>query len=281
MPPYGAVEIGGTKTDVVFGTSPEDMTAPVRIDTTSPEATLSAVVDVLKSERVDAVGIACFGPLDLVDGSIATTPKPGWSGTPVRRLIEEGCGAVVTLDSDVNGSALGEGRWGAATGLDRFVYVTVGTGIGAGVVIDGTPIGGREGHPEAGHIVVRRIAGDSREGSCPFHGDCLEGLASGPALEARFGPSAGWTSREGQVLATVAGYLAQGMRNLIYTVMPEMIIVGGGVSNLAGFHDRLGAETARYVAGYPTGVDVDWLITPPGLGDLSGLAGALLLAGAG
>lgn len=276
---YAGVEIGGTKTDVVFGTSMRDMSTPVRIPTSSPDRTLAEIAGVIGSQDVTAVGIACFGPLDRELGAIGDTPKPGWSGAAVRATIERECSIPVTIDLDVNGSAMGEGRWGAAVGLDDYVYVTVGTGIGAGVIVGGEPIGRSARHPEAGHIVVERHPEDTYEGHCPFHADCLEGMASGPALEDRFGPPSSWTSREDQIVAVAVHYLAQGMRDLIYTVAPEMIVVGGGVSRLPAFHDRLKRRTVEAIGGYPKGADPEWIIVPPGLGDLSGLAGALVLAG--
>lgn len=277
---FGAVEIGGTKTDVAVGTSPDDMSDPVRIETTTPSETLHQIVSTLQDHELDGIGVSCFGPLELTSGSISNTPKPGWTGTQIREPIAEACSTTVVVDSDVNGAALGEGRWGAAAGLARFAYMTVGTGIGVGVVIDGRTIGDGSGHPEAGHVIVKRLPGDLHEGSCPFHGDCLEGMASGPALEARFGSPGDWVSVTDEVRDLAVDYLAQGIRNLIYTLAPEIVIVGGGVSGLPAFHQRLQEATANLLNEYPTPFDVAARIQPPGLGARSGLAGALILAGA-
>ncbi|MGB8361535.1 MAG: ROK family protein [Acidimicrobiia bacterium] len=279
---FGAVEIGGTKTDVAIGTSSEDLTEPYRIATGTPEETLGAVIEYLSGQPVDAVGVACFGPLDLDPssagyGRMLSTPKPGWSEVDVLGMLASGLSAHVSLDTDVNGAALGEGRWGAATGMSDFAYVTVGTGIGAGLVVGGRLVGGAA-HPEMGHLVVKHVRGDTFSGSCPYHGDCLEGMASGPALEARFGPPDTWAGND-VVLHLAAGYVAQGMRDLAYTMAPERIIVGGGVSKLPGFHGRLRRQTGSLLGDYPRAPDLDLLISKPGLGDLSGLAGALVLAG--
>lgn len=278
---FGAVEIGGTKTDVAIGSSPTDLSEPHRIPTGSPDETLTSVVEHLQRHRVEAVGVASFGPLDLDPsspgyGRMLSTPKPGWSGVDVLGALSSGLEAPVALDTDVNGAALGEGRWGAATGMSDFVYVTVGTGIGAGIVVGDLLIGGAD-HPEMGHIVVRPEPGDTFTGSCPYHGMCLEGMTAGPALEARFGRFETWAGNDA-VLGLSTGYLAQGMRNLFYTVAPERIVVGGGVSKLPGFHDRLRAKTGSLLGDYPHEPDLDLLISKPGLGDLSGVAGALVLA---
>lgn len=278
---FGAVEIGGTKTDVAVGTSPTDLSDPHRIATGSPGETLGSVVEYLSGHRVDAVGVASFGPLDLDPasagyGHMLSTPKPGWSGVDVLGTLTGGLDAAVALDTDVNGAALGEGRWGAASGMSNFVYVTVGTGIGAGVVVGSHVVGGAD-HPEMGHIVVKPEPGDTFTGACPYHGMCLEGMTAGPALEARFGRSETWAGNDA-VLDLATGYVAQGMRNLVYTVAPERIIVGGGISKLPGFHDRVRTKTGSLLADYPHEPDLDLLISRPGLGDLSGLAGGLVLA---
>ena len=192
MSVYGAVEIGGTKTDVAVGTSPDDLTDRARIPTSTPEGTLGSVLRFFSGHAVSAIGVAAFGPLQLDPsqpefGSVLATPKPAWSGIDVIGPIVSATGLPVGIDTDVNGAALGEGRWGAARGMSNHAYVTVGTGIGVGVVVDGRVLRG-EHHPEAGHIAVSRMEGDPYPGGCPYHADCLEGMAAGPAPEARFGP---------------------------------------------------------------------------------------------
>lgn len=281
---YGAVEIGGTKTDVAVGSSFTDMTEPHRIQTSDPDSTIAQVTAFLSAHPVEAVGVASFGPLNLDKtssryGTMLFTPKTGWTGTAVHERLQTGLGVPVVLDTDVNGSALGEGKWGAAQQMGDYVFMTVGTGIGAGIVVGGKRIGGAR-HPEMGHIVVNRLDGDAYAGACPYHGECLEGMTAGPALEARFGRSEIWPGNS-QVLDVASHYLAQGALNLVYTVGPERIIIGGGVSHLPGIHERIRERLAALMGGYPESPDLDLLIAKPGLGDRSGLAGALLLAASG
>lgn len=276
---YGAVEIGGTKTLVAVGTQPGDLSEPTRIPTTNPEQTLGEVVSYLEGVEVEAVGISSFGPLDLlVDspgfGSIIATPKPGWSNTPVRDIVARATGVPVGIETDVNGAALGEGKWGAARGLSDYFYLTVGTGIGGGAVVGGSLLRGR-GHPEMGHVVVSRIPGDDFPGRCPFHGDCLEGMASGPALEDRFGPPDDRDNEDALNLAI--SYIAQGLRNHVYSLMPERIVVGGGVTHMNGFHTLLQHRLLAELAYYPADPGEGYVVEP-GLGDRSGLVGALLVA---
>jgi fructokinase len=278
---FGAIEIGGTKTDLAVGTSFDDLSEPTRIPTSDPKKTLDAVGEFFDTREVDAVGVASFGPLDLEGstrpyGTILLTPKAAWSGTPLHHRLRIRLGVPVAIDTDVNGAAMGEGRWGATKGMRNHAYVTVGTGIGAGIVVDAEVLKG-ERHPEMGHIVVSRLPGDTFEGICPYHGDCLEGMAAGPALEARFGGQNTWPGND-NVVALVVHYLAQGLVSLVYTVAPQRIVVGGGVSRLPGLHNRLRGRVGGLLAGYPDTLDLDLLISQPGLGEKSGLAGAILLA---
>ena len=193
---FGGVEAGGTKFVCVIGTGPHDIAETRRIDVAGPAETLEAALDFFRraltaGRRLDAIGIGSFGPVELRRshpryGFITTTPKPGWSGTDVLGSFAAAFDMPVAFDTDVNAAALAEGRWGAARGLASFVYLTLGTGIGGGAVVEGQLLHGF-GHPEMGHIAVPRRPGDTYEGICPFHGDCFEGMASGPAIEARFG----------------------------------------------------------------------------------------------
>ena len=283
----GTVELGGTKTLVGFGTSIHEMTGPRQLDTVDPETTLDAVCDYLVSADVAAVGIASFGPVELRRdheryGYITNTPKPGWSATNVVGFVSERLAVPVGFDTDVNGAALGEWRWGATVGLKTSVYLTVGTGIGGGVIVDGRPLHGAT-HPEMGHAVVLVHSDDEYSGRCPFHGNCLEGMASGPAIADRFGrlPSEFDIAEREEALRLVSFYLAQGLRNIIYAVAPERIVIGGGVSHFAGFHEVVRKELVDHLAGYP-GVEEherDDFVVAPALGDRSGLAGGLVLAG--
>jgi fructokinase len=283
---YGIAELGGTKSLVGFGTTPDDISEVLRIPTTDPEGTLSALVGHLRPRitELTGLGILSFGPLELRAahpkfGQIANTTKSGWSGTSVLGPFREAFDLEIGLETDVNGAALGEGRWGAAAGLESFVYLTVGTGIGGGAVSRGRLVGGLV-HPEMGHVVVSPHPGDGFGGVCPYHGACLEGMASGPALEARFGVPAGSLGAEVVRAVDLVGfYLAQGIRNIVYTLSPERVVIGGGVSKLPGFHESIESHLTYQLGGYPGHEEhASGFVVAPGLGDLSGLAGALVLA---
>ncbi|MDZ5645588.1 ROK family protein [Nitrospirillum sp. BR 11828] len=301
MKRIGAIELGGTKAivgaAVMDGTARPKSIDTVRIPTTSPQETLARCADTLRDLAgrmggLDAVGIASFGPLQLDPrrpgyGAITRTPKPGWTGAPVRdtlagalRDLKPG-GVPVAIDTDVNGAALGEGRWGAAQGLDSHVYVTVGTGIGVGVVVGGRPQHGLV-HPEGGHLLVRRDpARDPYTGHCPYHGDCLEGLACGPAIEARVGRPATDLADDHPVWDLVGDYLGQMAANLLFTLSPQRIVIGGGVAARPGLLGSVRHHAHRHIGGYidhplVTG-DLTDFIVPPGLDGESGMAGALAL----
>jgi fructokinase len=283
----GAIEAGGTKFVCLAGSGPDDVVAETVFPTGAPEETVARAVGFLRGlDGLDAVGIASFGPLELRPshpgyGSIATTPKPGWAGTPLLARLRDALAVPVAIDTDVGAAALAEGRWGAAQGLDAFVYVTVGTGIGAGAVVGGRLVHGLV-HPEMGHVPVPRRPGDDYAGSCPFHADCLEGLASGPALAGRWGRPG--EELAGDVLdratALEAAYLAVAVRTLVYTLAPERVVIGGGVSRLPGLFPRLRVELARELGGYPGLAEHarDDFVVPAALGRRAGALGALLLA---
>jgi fructokinase len=285
MTVFGAVEAGGTKFVCAVGTGPDDIRERVRIDTTSPGETLEEVAEFFAATGpVDAVGIATFGPVELRQdhpkyGFITTTPKPNWSDADLVGPISSATGAPVVIETDVTGAALGEWRWGAGKGLRNIIYVTVGTGIGGGVLIDGRPVPGMV-HPEMGHVVVTRQPDDGYEGGCPFHGDCLEGMASGPAIAARWGrPGQDLGDLTARAVDLEARYLASGFRSLVYTLAPERIIVGGGVSELPGLLDRVRAYLLEDMNGYALQPEhQSEFVVPPGLGSNAGLAGAMALA---
>jgi fructokinase len=284
---YGAVELGGTKTLVAVGNDEGGLGETLRLETGErPGSVVDAVVEFLSRHELSAVGIASFGPLELRPahanfGSIAATPKQGWSNFNLLSAIGDRIDVPVMIDTDVNGAAIAEGRWGASVGIDDHVYVTVGTGIGAGIVVGGKVVRGLA-HPEFGHIAVEKHPDDVFAGSCPFHGACLEGLAAGPALEARFGarPAQLGALEKEQAVTLAAHYVSQGVRTLVYTVAPGRVVIGGGVSKFEGFHSAVRDQLKVQLAGYAVLPEhkSDSFVSSPGLGDDSGLIGAIALA---
>lgn len=289
---YFGLEAGGTKFVCAVGSGPDDIRERFRVPTTDPAATIEESIAFFEEAARNhgppaAVGIASFGPIELRKshpdyGCVTKTPKPGWSGADLVGPFARAFSVPVGFDTDVNGAALGEWRWGAGRGLHSIIYLTVGTGIGGGAVIDGQMLHGLV-HPEMGHVSVPRVPGDDFPGRCPFHGDCLEGMAAGPAVEQRWG-------RRGEELGELLGpaveleaaYLAAGLRQFVYVLAPERIIVGGGVSELPGLMPALRERLVEQMAGY--GVLEEHLgddfVTHPGLGSNSGAAGAFALAAA-
>lgn len=283
---FGGIEAGGTKFVLAVGTGPDDLET-TSLPTTTPDETLPATLDFFDGRDVEAIGIAAFGPVDLdasspTYGSITSTPKPGWRDTDVAGLVGDRLDVPVGFDTDVNGAAVGEARWGAAQGLDTFVYVTVGTGVGAGGLAGGRPLHGLL-HPEMGHLLVRRHPDDDYVGRCPFHGDCLEGLAAGPALEDRWGKRPEELGDDLDAAVEIeAWYLAQLALACTYVLSPQRIVWGGGVMHLAGLLDRLRVRTVELLAGYlevPAITEAtDRYLVRPGLGDRAGVLGAIALA---
>ena len=292
-PLYGGVELGGTKCICILGTGPDDVREQAAVATGSdPGAALSRIESLLgewsvRHGPVAALGVASFGPLDLAlrsptYGFIRATAKPGWRDTDVASRLGRSCGVPVGCDTDVNAAAIAEGRWGAARGLADYAYVTVGTGVGVGLVVNGRPVQGFS-HPECGHIRVARMAGDAWSGSCPFHGDCVEGLASGPAIAARSGRAPETLRGDDPVWEYVADALAQLLHTVMLTAAPRRILVGGGVATARpGLLPLVRRRLTRSLGGY---FDLDALIgrvdeyaCAPGLGERAGPLGALALA---
>lgn len=280
---YGLIEAGGTK--FVLGLADESgrIAARARIDTTTPQATLGAAVDWFRAQGRDlqAVGIASFGPLDLDRtspgyGCVRATPKPGWSGANLVSPFAEAFGCPVSIDTDVNGAALAEARWGAGRGLGSLLYLTIGTGIGGGFVSGGHLLHGLS-HPEMGHIRVPRHADDLEfAGMCPFHGDCLEGLAAGPAVKARWGQSLSELGSDHPAHGMIAWYLGRALATFQAVMEPARIVLGGGVMDTPGLRGRIGVEAAAAGAGYFVG-KAEEVVVAPALDSDSGLQGALAL----
>ena len=279
---YGGIEGGGTKFVLALGTGPDDIAATTTIATTDPDETLGGAVGFFSGRDIEALGVATFGPLDLdpnspTYGHMVATPKVTWAGADVAGTLAAGLHVPVAIDTDVNGAAIGEGRWGAAAGLDTFLYVTVGTGIGGGGLVNGAPMHGAT-HPEMGHIRVPRHPDDSFPGNCPYHGDCLEGLASGPAIAERWGRSADDLGEHAAAaLALEAHYLGVAMANLTLVVSPQRIILGGGVLGMPGLLGATRDAMADSLAGYVPLDPAEHLVSP-GLGSRSGVLGAIAMA---
>jgi fructokinase len=288
---WGGIEAGGTKFICAVGTSPDDIRSRVQFPTTSPEQTMEKVLNffrqVNKKDHINAIGIGSFGPLNLEPasrsyGCITVTPKEGWEHINLSEIIGDALGIPVALDTDVNASALGEQKWGAAQGLDTFIYITVGTGIGGGGIINGQLMHGLV-HPEMGHILVPHDCKlDPFAGCCPFHGDCLEGLASGAAMEKRWAQPPEKLPPEHPAWELESTYLAVGAMNFICTLSPRRIIMGGGVMKQPNLISKVRQKTKVLLNGYIDSAQIlekiDSYILLPGLGDHSGVLGAIALA---
>lgn len=284
----GAIEAGGTKFLCAVGTGPKDVLAQVRIETDTPESTFAECLEFFRGQpKIAKLGICSFGPLDLnraspTYGSVTATPKPNWSNAPMREVFERELGVPVIVETDVNGAALAEARWGVAQGLSDVVYFTVGTGIGGGVVSNGQMVHGLV-HPEMGHFLVRRHPEDKFPGRCPFHKDCLEGLACGPAIKDRWGVTAGQIGSNDLAIDIEAYYLAQGAMIAALAVSPQRIVFGGGVMNQEKIFPPLRRYFTEMLNGYiahpAASADVENYIVPCSKPEISiGLCGAFAIA---
>lgn len=281
----GAVEAGGTKFVCGVGNENGIIEDSISFPTEQPEQTVGRVIEYFRDKNVDAIGIGSFGPINLDRsspeyGNVTTTPKTEWSGFPFLATIRREFDVPVGWDTDVNAAALGEASWGAARGLDSCVYYTIGTGVGVGIYSEGKLVHGLV-HPEGGHVLVRRHPEDDFGGACPYHGDCLEGMASGPAIEKRW-------NRKGQELpadhpawAIEAYYIGQAVTGTILLLSPKKVILGGGVMKQKHLFPIIREEVRKNLNGYVHAKeildDIDHYIVPPGLGDHAGLCGALAL----
>jgi len=286
---YGGIEAGGTKFVCAVGTGTGEILGRVQFPTSTPEATLGQAIDFFRRQAVPvaSVGIGSFGPVDLdppspTFGRITSAPKPGWQDVDIAGQVRAALSVPTRLDTDVNAAALGEHRWGAAQGLDTFLYLTVGTGIGGGGMAGGRLLHGLM-HPEMGH---QRIPHDRErdpfDGSCPHHGDCWEGLACGLAIDRRWGKRGNELPPDHPAWALEAHYLALGLANLILVLSPQRIILGGGVMHQLQLFPAIRREVQVLLAGYiraPAILErMDDYIVPPALGDGAGVLGAIALA---
>ncbi|MCB0211572.1 MAG: ROK family protein [Anaerolineae bacterium] len=288
---FGGIEAGGTKFVCAVGSGPHDLRNEIRFPTTTPQETIGRAIAYFKEqaaqEPLAAIGIAAFGPVDPNPNSpnfgyITTTPKPGWANTNFGQAVSRALNLPVGFDTDVNGAALGEHRWGAAQGLDNFIYLTIGTGIGGGAMVNGRLIHGLI-HPEMGHIILPARPDDPHpEGFCSFHGHCLEGMASGPAIGKRWGTRAETLPLDHSAWVLEAHYLAIGLVNLICTLSPERIIMGGGVMEQPVIFPLLRHEVQTLLNGYVQSPailrEIGTYIVPPDLGNRAGVLGAIALA---
>jgi fructokinase len=289
---FGAVEAGGTKFVCAIGDDSGRILTETRFPTSDPASTLTALIACLRRQDAEwgpmtAIGLGSFGPIELnpaspLHGRILTTPKPGWSGTDVAGALEREFALPVAVDTDVNAAALAEHRWGAAQDVEDLVYVTVGTGIGGGALVGGRPVHGLM-HPEMGHMLPRRHARDQEfPGICPFHGDCFEGLASGPAVLARSGASLDALAADHPQWEIEADYLAQLCMQLVLMLSPQRIVLGGGVMHQNPLFPAIRRRTQHWLGGYVQRTEleagIDGFIVAPRLGAQAGIHGALALA---
>ncbi|MBS4178257.1 ROK family protein [Lederbergia citrea] len=282
----GAIEAGGTKFVCAVGTEDGKIIERIQIDTLTPEQTMPEVIGFFQKYEIDALGIGSFGPVDIdknseTYGNITSTPKRGWANFPFVKTMEEALNVPIEFNTDVNAAALGEMMHGAARGVDSCLYITVGTGIGGGAVVQGKMLQGLS-HPEMGHILVRRHPEDSFIGACPYHQDCLEGMAAGPAIEKRWGKKGHKLQDNEKVWEIESYYLAQALMQYIVIVSPKKIIMGGGVMKQAQLFPLVHQQVKELLNGYvplPQITErIEDYIVAPGLGDDAGITGALMLA---
>ncbi|MCM1385872.1 MAG: ROK family protein [Bacillus sp. (in: Bacteria)] len=280
----GALEAGGTKMVCAIGNENGEILEQVSIPTVTPEVTIPELLSFFQEKNIEALGIGCFGPIDLnrssdTYGYITTTPKTAWQNYNIVGAFQKELGVPVGFDTDVNGSLLGESTWGIGKGLHSCIYITVGTGIGIGVMADGKLVHGML-HPEGGHILLHRLPEDNYRGFCPFHENCFEGLAAGPAIEGRWGKKAAALADEKQVWEMEAEYIAQALVNYTCILSPQRIILGGGVMHQQQLFPLIRDRFAQLLNGYLQTEeleDLDSFIVPQSLDDKQGIMGALRL----
>ncbi len=280
----GALEAGGTKMVCAIGNEKGEILEQISIPTVTPEKTIPELVSFFQGKGIEALGIGCFGPIDLnrespTYGYITTTPKTAWQNYDIVGAFRKALDVPVGFDTDVNGSVLGEYTWGIGKGLRSCIYITIGTGVGIGVIVDGKLVHGML-HPEGGHILLHKAAEDNYKGFCPFHDNCFEGLAAGPGIEGRWGKKAMELADEKEVWELEAEYIAQALVNYTCILSPQRIILGGGVMHQQQLFPMIRDRFAKLLNGYLKTKeldDLDSFIVPQSLDDKQGIMGALKL----
>ncbi|WEK53689.1 MAG: ROK family protein [Candidatus Cohnella colombiensis] len=281
----GAVEAGGTKIVCGIGNEEGEILERISFPTVKPEETVRQIIAYFQDKQVEAIGVGSFGPINidvnsLQYGYVTTTPKPGWSNYPFLPELKKALHVPFGWDTDVNAAALGEATWGAAKGLESCLYYTIGTGVGVGVYTEGKLVHGLI-HPEGGHILTRRHPEDTYGGFCPYHGDCLEGMTAGPAIEGRWGIKGSELDVDHKAWEFTAFYIGQAVAGAILMLSPQKVILGGGVMHQEQLFPLIREQVRRNLNGYVSSPalaeHIDTYIVAPGLGDNAGLAGSLAL----
>lgn len=282
----GALEAGGTKMVCAVGNESGEISELISLPTREPAETMPEMIAFFQSHKIQALGVGCFGPIDLrkssqTYGFITSTPKAAWRNYPIVNEFQNALHVPIGFDTDVNAAALGEAAFGITKGLQNSIYLTIGTGVGAGIIVNGKPLHGML-HPEAGHILIRRHKRDlDYAGTCPYHCDCLEGLASGPSIEKRWGVKAALLSGRQDVWELEAYYIGQALCNYILTLSPERIVLGGGVMKQEQLLPMIRSVVKGQINGYlqvETLEHMEQYIVQASLGDRQGVLGALMLA---
>jgi fructokinase len=281
----GALEAGGTKMVCAIGDETGRIFEQVSIPTQTPDVTMPKLIEYFKERGVEALGVACFGPIELDRnspqyGCITSTPKLAWRNYNIVGELADALQCPIGFDTDVNGSVLGEVTFGQAKGKNCVIYLTIGTGVGGGIYIDGRLLHGMV-HPEAGHVLIRKRSDDTYEGKCPYHKTCLEGMAAGPAIEERWGSKAAELADRTEVWDLEADYIAQALTGYILTLSPEMIILGGGVMHQEQLFPLIRQKVTQLLGGYVQAEeleDMERYIVPASLHDDQGIMGCLELA---
>ena len=279
---YGAIEAGGTKFVCAVSDKQLEIKERVSIPTTTPEETLKQVFDFFDQYTLTSIGIGSFGPIDVNEksatyGYVTSTPKTAWKNFDFLGSVKQRYGIPVAWTTDVNAAAYGELKKGSAQGMESCLYLTVGTGIGGGAVVDGKVLSGL-GHPEMGHLLVRMHPDDDFDGVCPYHGNCLEGVAAGPAIEKRYGKKGHELAEDKKVWEIEAFYLAQALVNYTLILSPEKIVLGGGVMKQTQLLSMIKEQFTQLMAGYVATPSLDEYIVTPELEDNAGITGCLLMA---